>query len=256
MSQHRAGEDVKKTAPQDTQTRSRLLIGQNGPSDSALAASSGWRLLAAQPLTGTRRAALLGACARACVPRRYTPSLETQEPPRAGFATVGALIAPQPPPPVPDGGAERKGLTVDQIQPRGGGRRPTGDGQQPPDVGPQGMQSGNPLLVSRQGRKGTPPIAGHQAIGLLQSSDLKHPLEQGNRQDLGTAEVGLRMGRATPAGQRGVSFPECVDKAVDLGHVVVYAAGHRSSSSEENQRSRFDSTPPSWIDDLAVSTQD
>ncbi len=52
MSQHGAGEDVKKPAPQDTQTRSRLLIGQNGPSDSAL----------------------LGACARACVPRRYTPS--------------------------------------------------------------------------------------------------------------------------------------------------------------------------------------
>src|SRR5713101_7680933 len=76
VSQHRAGEDVKKPAPQDTQTRSRLLIGQNGPSDSALAASSGWQLLAAQPLTGTLRAALLGACARACVPRRYTPSNE------------------------------------------------------------------------------------------------------------------------------------------------------------------------------------
>ncbi len=52
---------MKKPAPQDTQTRSRLTIGQNGPSDSALAAASGWRLLAAQPLTGTRRAALLGA---------------------------------------------------------------------------------------------------------------------------------------------------------------------------------------------------
>src|SRR3989442_738767 len=45
--------------------RSRLFIGENGPSDSALAAASGWRLLAAQPLTGTRRAALLGTCARA-----------------------------------------------------------------------------------------------------------------------------------------------------------------------------------------------
>jgi len=73
VSQHGAGEDVKNP-PQDTQTRSRLLIGQNGPSDSALAAASGGRLLAAQPLTGTLRAALLGACARACVPRRYTPS--------------------------------------------------------------------------------------------------------------------------------------------------------------------------------------
>src|SRR5256712_11431632 len=58
-------EGMKQPAPQDTQTRSRLFIGQNGPSDSALAAASGWRLLAAQPLTGTRRAALLGTCARA-----------------------------------------------------------------------------------------------------------------------------------------------------------------------------------------------
>jgi hypothetical protein len=62
--------------PQDTQTRSRLLIGQNGPSDSALAAARGWRLFAAQPLTGTRRAALLGTCARAAPlgairPRRH-----------------------------------------------------------------------------------------------------------------------------------------------------------------------------------------
>ena len=31
---------------------------------------------AAQPLTGAQRAVLLGACARACAPRRYTPSLE------------------------------------------------------------------------------------------------------------------------------------------------------------------------------------
>src|SRR5256712_12589433 len=58
-------EGMKQPAPQDTQTRSRLFIGENGPSDSALAAASGWRLLAAQPLTGTRRAALLGTCARA-----------------------------------------------------------------------------------------------------------------------------------------------------------------------------------------------
>src|SRR5712691_4487006 len=67
---------MKETHPQDTQTRSRLIIGQNGPSDSALAAARGWRLSPAQPLTGTRRAALLGACARACAPRRYTPSAE------------------------------------------------------------------------------------------------------------------------------------------------------------------------------------
>ena len=62
--------------PQDTQTRSRLSIGEDGPSDSALAASSGWATGAAQPLNGTRRAALLGPCARAAPlgarrPRRH-----------------------------------------------------------------------------------------------------------------------------------------------------------------------------------------
>ena len=54
-----------KTLPPKTRTRSRLLIGKFGPSDSALAAARGWRLLAAKPLTGTLRATLLGPCARA-----------------------------------------------------------------------------------------------------------------------------------------------------------------------------------------------
>src|SRR5712692_3242208 len=98
VSPHRAGEDVKKPAPQDTQTRSRLIIGQNGPSDSALAATSGWRLLAAQPLTGTLRAALLGACARACVPRRYTPSIGQNGPSDSALAAASGwrLLAAQP----------------------------------------------------------------------------------------------------------------------------------------------------------------
>src|SRR5712691_8881990 len=97
VSQHGAGEDVKKPAPQDTQTRSRLIIGQNGPSDSALAASSGGRLLAAQPLTGTLRAALLGACARACVPRRYTPSnrQSARARPQSGRHLALSLRAPR-----------------------------------------------------------------------------------------------------------------------------------------------------------------
>jgi len=73
VSQHGAGENVKKPAPQDTQTRSRPLYRRDGPSDSALAPPAAGDY-AAQPLTGTRRAALLGACARARVPRRDTPS--------------------------------------------------------------------------------------------------------------------------------------------------------------------------------------
>ena len=54
-----------------------LVKGQDSPSDSALAAARGSRPLAAQPRTGPQRAALLGACARASAPRRYTPSEES-----------------------------------------------------------------------------------------------------------------------------------------------------------------------------------
>src|SRR2546428_5254170 len=79
-------EGMKQPAPQDTQTRSRLFIGENGPSDSALAAASGWRLLAAQPLTGTRRAALLGTCARAAPLGAIRP--------RGGRSPAGGLAGP------------------------------------------------------------------------------------------------------------------------------------------------------------------
>src|SRR3989449_3024833 len=68
------------TLPPKHAARSRLLIGQNGPSDSALAAASGWRLLAAQPLTGTRRAALLETCARAAPLGAIRPRLSPASP--------------------------------------------------------------------------------------------------------------------------------------------------------------------------------
>src|SRR3954454_18906822 len=41
VAEHRAGKIVKQTAPQDAQTRSRLVIGEDGPSDSARAAARG-----------------------------------------------------------------------------------------------------------------------------------------------------------------------------------------------------------------------
>jgi hypothetical protein len=66
VTQNRAEEGGNHIAPhQDTQTRSRLIIGEDGPSDSALTAARGGRLRAVQPLTATRRAVLLGTCARA-----------------------------------------------------------------------------------------------------------------------------------------------------------------------------------------------
>ena len=50
-------------------------IGDHGPSDSALGPPAAGDY-AVQPLTGTRRAALLGTCARARAHRRDAPSLE------------------------------------------------------------------------------------------------------------------------------------------------------------------------------------
>jgi hypothetical protein len=44
VARNRAEEGGHQIAPQDTQTRSRLVIGEDGPSDSALAAARSWRL--------------------------------------------------------------------------------------------------------------------------------------------------------------------------------------------------------------------
>src|SRR5438128_8157702 len=71
VSQHRAGENVKKPAPQDTQTRSRLLIGEFGPSDSALAAARGWRLRRAAADRHAARCASRGLCSGARPSTRY-----------------------------------------------------------------------------------------------------------------------------------------------------------------------------------------
>ena len=51
------------------------------------------------------------------------------------------------------------------------------------------------MVVGRQGGKGCPPVAGHQAIGPLQSGHLKDALEQGHGQDFGSAEAGACVRR-------------------------------------------------------------
>src|SRR5256886_16763444 len=73
VAQHRAGEGVKTAHRQDTQTRSRLFIGQNGPSDSALAAARGWRLRRPAAERHAARCASRALCSGGA-PRRYTPS--------------------------------------------------------------------------------------------------------------------------------------------------------------------------------------
>src|SRR5256886_15835007 len=73
--QHKAGENVKQSAPQDTQTRSRLIIGDFGPSDSALAAARGWRLRRPAADRHAARCASRDLCSGGA-PRRYPPSTE------------------------------------------------------------------------------------------------------------------------------------------------------------------------------------
>src|SRR2546430_8599660 len=73
VAQHRAGEGVKTAHRQDTQTRSRLFIGQNGPSDSARAAARGWRLRRPAADRHAARCASRDLCSGGA-PRRYTPS--------------------------------------------------------------------------------------------------------------------------------------------------------------------------------------
>src|ERR1700704_4998922 len=87
VSQHRAGENVKNPAPQDTQTRSRLLIGDFGPSDSALAASSGWRLRRTVADRHAARCASRDLCSGGA-PRRYSPSEVSEK----SSDAVGLLI--------------------------------------------------------------------------------------------------------------------------------------------------------------------
>ena len=74
MAQNRAEEGGHQIAPQDTQTRSRLVIGEDGPSDSARAASSGGRLRRPAAERHAARCASRALCSGGA-PRRYSPSM-------------------------------------------------------------------------------------------------------------------------------------------------------------------------------------
>ena len=184
-------------------------------------------------------------------------AFETKEPAFAAFPKVGPVLAQQPDPPMPDRLAEGNGLAVPQIQAGGLPRMGTGRGQQPADLGPQMVHARHPLLVGGQLGKGGPPVLGDQPIGLFERGNFKGPLQQGNRQHFGIAEVRLGVRRATPLGEAGMGFQEVVYHTIEFGHLMLYARLHRSSpSGEQSQRSRFDSTLPLRIDDLVLSTRD
>ena len=62
---------------QDTQTHSRPLMGEDGPSDSALTAARGWRLRRAAADRHAARCASRALCSGGA-PRRYSPSSDEQ----------------------------------------------------------------------------------------------------------------------------------------------------------------------------------
>src|SRR5262249_34198155 len=68
---------VMKTLPPKPAARSRLIIGHFGSSDSALAASSGWRLRRTAADRHATRCASRNLCSGGA-PRRYPPSEEAK----------------------------------------------------------------------------------------------------------------------------------------------------------------------------------
>src|SRR5205085_9359656 len=92
------------------------------------------------------------------------------------------------------------------------------------------MQAPQPFRVREQARESALEVIGYQTIGLLESGDLKRALQQRNGQDFRVSKAWHRMGRTPPSGAMWMSLQVVVNKAVDFGHLMLYALGHRSSS--------------------------
>src|SRR6266581_421608 len=182
--------------------------------------------------------------------------LEAKEPSLASFAKVRALVPQQPYPPVPDRLTEGNGLTVNQIQSGGCQGVATGGAQQLPHQRAQVMQAADPLFVRGQLGESCPPILRHQAIGLLEGGHFEDASQQGHGQHFSVAELRLGVGRPTPLGQARMAFAELIDKAVDRGHVVVYALHHRASVLRGGIKGDASILYLRWTDALTVSTQD
>jgi hypothetical protein len=183
--------------------------------------------------------------------------LEAKEPPFTALAKVRAFVPQQPHPSMADGQTKGNRFAVQQIQAGGLPRVGTSGGQQSSDLRQEVVHPRQPLFVGGPIGKGSWPVLRDQAIRLFERGDLKHPLQQGNRQHFGITELRLGMRGVPPVGQLRVGFQEFVHKTIEFNHLMLYARIHRSSPSGKwNQRSRFDSTLPWRIDDLALSTQD
>jgi hypothetical protein len=153
--------------------------------------------------------------------------------------------------------AEGERFAGNQIQTSGLARMGTGDGQPPTDLGQQAVHPRQPLFVGGELRKCRPPVLRLQPIRLFERGDFKHPLQQGNRQHFGITELRVGVRRVPPVGQARRGFQEFVHKTIAFDYLMLHARTPRPSFyGTQNQRSRFDSTLPRRINDLALSTQD
>src|SRR5262249_44670050 len=100
------------------------------------------------------------------------------------------------------------------------------------------------------------PVPRDQPISLLESGDGEHSWQQGNPQDLGITDIGLGVGGMASPRRPWMGFQAFLDTVIDLRQVLVYSAGHRSSSFRAESKGGFDSILPGRMDDLPVSTQD
>src|SRR5215216_1540390 len=120
-------------------------------------------------------------------------------------------------------------LGIDQIQGRGLFAR-AGGLQQQADVDGELMQAPQPFCVRRQARESALEVIGYQTIGLLEGGDLKRALHQRDGQNFRVGKARRMVGRTPPPGAVRMSFQVVVNKAVDFGHLMLYALGHRSPS--------------------------
>ena len=140
-----------------------------------------------------------------------------------------AVLSEQPHSSMSQGVTQRYGLGINQIEGCSLFAR-AGSLQQQANMDGELMQAPQPLGVRGQARESALEVIGYQTIGLLESGNLKRALQKRHGQNFRVGKARHRMGGTPPAGAMRMSFQVIVNKAVDFGHLMLYALGHRSSS--------------------------
>src|ERR1700749_111016 len=176
--------------------------------------------------------------------------LETEEPARRRLAPSRAIFSQESYPSMPNRLADRDGLRVNQIK----GRRldlsrARGLSQLPDQCG-QSVESGQTLFVGDKMRESPRPVGAHQQVSFLERGATERALQQSDRENLGIGKNRLRMGRTSPASPARMSFEIIINKAVDFGHLMLYAAQGRCPPAGVDKVSQLHSTHLLGGDDL------